>query len=404
MGEKKDELNILVFSPFMSHPTDAGNKIRIYNMCKALQNMGHKIHFVYYTLQGEDPKNLKMMETEWESLHLVKKTIHFAPNENGNYVLDNLYEESIGQTVQSVCINKNIDCVLCNYVFQSKLFESVPQHIYKIIDTHDIFTERNKKLEANGVDKSFFWFSFPEEEEKKALNRANAVIAIQDEEAKYFQTLTDQEMIVVGHLEKQRFLKRNYKTINKIGFIGSKNPINKQSILSFISKFLDSPLSERMTLHIAGSICQDITVVHPAIVKIDYIAKLKDFYEEVDIIINPLLFGTGLKIKSVEALSYGVPIISTSIGFEGIESDEPAHHCKDIESMLTEIKNVLNNNKLYSIKQKSEQVFTTYKIKTWKEIERMVDMIHHYKKINDVYSKKTVKWYHTFFGKLRKKT
>ena len=39
-----------------------------------------------------------------------------------------------------------------------------------------------------------------------------------------------------------------------------------------------------------------------------FIRNLNSIYEEVDIIINPVRFGAGLKIKNIEALGNGLPI------------------------------------------------------------------------------------------------
>ena len=42
-------------------------------------------------------------------------------------------------------------------------------------------------------------------------------------------------------------------------------------------------------------------------------------YEEADVVINPRRFGTGLSIKSIEAMSWGKPLVSTSAGATGLE-------------------------------------------------------------------------------------
>jgi glycosyltransferase involved in cell wall biosynthesis len=53
-----------------------------------------------------------------------------------------------------------------------------------------------------------------------------------------------------------------------------------------------------------------------------------------DIVINPMVGGTGLKIKTVEALAYGRAVISTKAGASGLGI---AHHDllhEDIESLV----------------------------------------------------------------------
>jgi glycosyltransferase involved in cell wall biosynthesis len=57
--------------------------------------------------------------------------------------------------------------------------------------------------------------------------------------------------------------------------------------------------------------CENITVI-------DTIKDSTEFYNSYDIMLVPLLSGSGLRIKLVEGLAYGKAIITTSIGAEGI--------------------------------------------------------------------------------------
>lgn len=50
-----------------------------------------------------------------------------------------------------------------------------------------------------------------------------------------------------------------------------------------------------------------------------FVSDLSSMLEECCGMIVPLTFGSGVKLKTLEALSYGVPIVSTSIGVEGID-------------------------------------------------------------------------------------
>ncbi len=51
-------------------------------------------------------------------------------------------------------------------------------------------------------------------------------------------------------------------------------------------------------------------------------AELNGLYEEAKLAIIPLRYGAGVKGKTIEALYHGVPIVSTSIGLEGIKGIE----------------------------------------------------------------------------------
>ena len=49
-----------------------------------------------------------------------------------------------------------------------------------------------------------------------------------------------------------------------------------------------------------------------------HVENLAEFYNSVDVVINPVEFGTGLKIKSVEGLAFGKPLITTPEGVVGL--------------------------------------------------------------------------------------
>ena len=62
------------------------------------------------------------------------------------------------------------------------------------------------------------------------------------------------------------------------------------------------------------------------------VPSVEPFYQNADIVISPILFGGGTRIKILEAMAYGRPIVSTAIGAEGLEL-EPGRHALIADSM-----------------------------------------------------------------------
>jgi glycosyltransferase involved in cell wall biosynthesis len=56
---------------------------------------------------------------------------------------------------------------------------------------------------------------------------------------------------------------------------------------------------------------------------VGYVHDLGGFYAERRVIIVPIRFGAGVKVKTVQALQYGVPTVATSCGAEGIAVADP---------------------------------------------------------------------------------
>ena len=54
------------------------------------------------------------------------------------------------------------------------------------------------------------------------------------------------------------------------------------------------------------------------------VASIGEFWPAIDIAINPVRFGSGLKIKNVEALAYARALVTSPVGAEGLESAAPS--------------------------------------------------------------------------------
>ena len=76
-------------------------------------------------------------------------------------------------------------------------------------------------------------------------------------------------------------------------------------------------------LLIAGGVGKHLpsAVSHPDDIAVfGFVEDLADAYRMADIVVNPVRSGTGLNIKSIEALGYGKPLLTTTSGCRGIES------------------------------------------------------------------------------------
>lgn len=107
----------------------------------------------------------------------------------------------------------------------------------------------------------------------------------------------------------------------RILFLGSNNPSNVFGIQAFISEIFPSIRESipDLELFVVGRVCSKI-MDQEGIVKMGEMSDLKSIYDLSDIVINPLTFGTGLKIKSIEALGFSKVLISTSVGADGLEN------------------------------------------------------------------------------------
>lgn len=73
----------------------------------------------------------------------------------------------------------------------------------------------------------------------------------------------------------------------------------------------------KLQIILAGTICEVEGLDH--CIKLGKVTHLKEVYDRAHIVINSIPYGTGLKIKTIEALGYAKPLVTTSVGAEGLE-------------------------------------------------------------------------------------
>jgi len=86
--------------------------------------------------------------------------------------------------------------------------------------------------------------------------------------------------------------------------VGSDNPSNRYSISQFIEKAWPLILEARpkAELHVYGRIADKLPDNIAGVKKKGFVKNIEKAYNEAKIVVNPALIGTGLKIKTVEAL------------------------------------------------------------------------------------------------------
>jgi glycosyltransferase involved in cell wall biosynthesis len=107
-------------------------------------------------------------------------------------------------------------------------------------------------------------------------------------------------------------------------YVASSNPFNTHGLQLFLRQAWTTVLRRvpEATLRIAGSIpvAADTDTEH--IVHVGRLSdeELRNEYQLAHAVINPQIAGTGLKIKCVEALSAGCPLVVNRAGADGMES------------------------------------------------------------------------------------
>jgi glycosyltransferase involved in cell wall biosynthesis len=107
----------------------------------------------------------------------------------------------------------------------------------------------------------------------------------------------------------------------RLGYIGADNPLNLQGMQWFIREVWPAVRREipAARLMVSGSICDKLKP-GPGIELLGKVRDAAQAHADFLVSINPMPSGTGLKIKTVEAMACGRPVVATPAGCAGLRS------------------------------------------------------------------------------------
>ncbi|WP_228452123.1 glycosyltransferase [Chryseobacterium sp. c4a] len=225
------------------------------------------------------------------------------------------------------------EVVLISYATWGKLINEVPSSAYKIIDTHDFITAQSRHKRTIG--KLF-------QDEISILKQYDNIWTYSVEEEYIFDQFTDKKVTLMPVSFPENMSERSDFKYD-ILYVASDNPHNIKGIHWFLKEVL--PLLNNVKIHIIGKIGKAIAEDYPNVIKYGMVDDLQEFYNHAKIAICPMLSGTGVKIKVLEALSYGLPVVTNRRGVDGLinkkdngclVSQDPVEFSKAIHQLMND--------------------------------------------------------------------
>jgi hypothetical protein len=222
------------------------------------------------------------------------------------------------------------DVLLAEYVFMTRPFALLRPGLLKVVDTHDVFSTRQSKVASYGLEDRYF---ITPDLESELLNRADVLIAIQESEAEVLRRLAPRRRVLNVGVDFSLLHDVPPATKPIIMLVGSHNNLNVKGLTDFLR--FAWPLVRKAVpeaeLHVIGSVGNSVDPLSPGVHKLGRVDDLDAAYAEARVIINPTIAGTGLKIKTVEALCHLRPIVLWPSGVDGLtpELREMCHVATD---------------------------------------------------------------------------
>jgi glycosyltransferase involved in cell wall biosynthesis len=339
--------SVLILSTTPPLPRDYGNRNRVHQTVSMLRRMGFSVSFLLYPIDRdwaeEVPGYHRQLADSFDYFAIVPNSRELHQNARGyHHGIDEWWDDNIAQQLIWLFQRKRFDVLFVNYTFLAKAFEYAPPGVLKILDTHDIFSGRRELFEKFGVAPEFFYTS--PEQEKIALDRADAVIAIKQSEAAALEALTQRTVFSLPYWDDRSLEMRidppdswiyDHDRPLRLGFLGAHNSVNVVNFRRFLSTFARYVALYNIPVEviIAGNMCEGITEDHPFARKLGFLDDSADFYRMVDAVVVPLEFSTGIKIKAAEALARNVPVLATRDAFDGLRAYHPTQNAPTLRAL-----------------------------------------------------------------------
>ena len=317
---------ILYFMPDNPSSGKAGNLTRCTQMLNYLESLSdmYEVDFLSIGDWGdwdEENKAKFLKKHPNVKLHLInrKGSKTNKIKQFFEYKLLNLFPKLIKGTsvdITNPMLNKkvsnfidkgNYDKVIISYASWAKVVSNIKTKPYLIVDTHDFITAQSRD-KIGKIGKLF-------QSEINILKKFDEIWTYSVEEEYIFGQFTDKKitLIPISFPFCPTEDKENYKY--ELIFVGSQNPHNIAGIQWFEKEVL--PFLKDIKVHIIGKICK-VVPDHPNFVKHGMVDDIEDFYQNAKIAICPMLSGTGIKIKVLEALSHSLPVVTNRRGLDGL--------------------------------------------------------------------------------------
>jgi len=237
------------------------------------------------------------------------------------------------------------DLFFANYFFSAPMLDLLPARCKKVLETHDLWTHQFLAQEHHFAPdappdplepvRKRYLFQF----ETSVYNLYDAAIMCQPEELAEARATQNANFHYVPRMHPLAEQAAHQKTEQPIDllFVGSDNYFNQDGINWFHRHVYEPYLSaQRVRLSLVGRICEQVKFDGQNVCKMGLIRggieELRKVYDLAKLVIVPMRKGTGVSIKTLEALGMGCAVVSTPVGARGLRHAEEAMVCLDMEA------------------------------------------------------------------------
>ncbi|MCF7943182.1 MAG: glycosyltransferase [Spirochaetia bacterium] len=351
-NENYEQKVVIICAHFQPVPVTQGNRVVFEQGVRVLRDEGFRVVLLLQFPFDNVDTFINELSQLVDEVFLVEPLRGLGGYKKNRSNID-LYNPSTVACVDYIINKYLVEVVFAHYVHMAFVFEKLPDTIKKVLITHDVLS----RLPHLGIPLKKHRIC-NQEEEAERLSLADIVVAINPVEQRMLKTIVpDCEVISVGLANRNWPVAKLMNDNTYISlFTASGNVLNVEGLKWFLGDVWPK-VRERLplaVLRVTGNIRSEIPESLKSIDGVAFLGVVDNLDEEFNlakVIINCTRKGTGLKIKSIEAISRGKALISTSNGVEGIHftgnapfkiADEPNDFANGLIKLLSSNKERLD--------------------------------------------------------------
>jgi len=342
---------VLIILPWLPFPLNTGGNQATFNCINALRN---DIDFVIFNIHGtiEQKRELGKRWPEikiysWEKVikkekytlvnKLLKKIRHYFLKNNVSFIRERVLsitepemEDGSIEQINQIIKDENIKIVQCEFMQTLNFVYTLPSDIKKIFIHHELgYVASNLYLNTQGLTGNLYYnylYRKRKAAEIAALNMFDKIVTVSSiDAAKLKEEHIHSEIVPSFCIVEQKFKYEAVKYYKQVlSFVGPENhPPNKIGITWFLNKVWPLILRDcpEMKIQIIGNWSLGTRKMYETkyqnLTFTGFVNNLQQVLKNT-LMIVPITIGSGIRMKILEAANMGIPIITTTVGVEGI--------------------------------------------------------------------------------------
>lgn len=218
------------------------------------------------------------------------------------------------EALHRLCSAQPFDVCIFERIALHALLEVLPSGIRSVLDTHDLESANIESRRSQGQQVED---SLTPAGELAMFCKYDRVLLIQREDHAQVSAHLGERAMLVPH--PVSFPKVPFNPDGRrLGLVASAWAANLHGLDWFADEVWPRLESSEARVHLYGWIGDHWRPAFSSFERHGYVADFKQAWGMTDVAINPVRWGSGLKIKTVEALGHGLPLVTTSEGARGL--------------------------------------------------------------------------------------